>query len=55
MLCIGVMVGNNFYTVGGYEMFRVPNGFPFGYEVEEEGRHVDSASMLNLSSCHFLH
>lgn len=41
------------YTLGGYEEFRVPEGFPFGDKVEGVTI-VGSASMLILSSRHFL-
>lgn len=30
LLRIGIVVGNYFYTVGGYAAFTVPEGFPFG-------------------------
>jgi len=53
MFCIGVVVGNYFYTVGGYEKFRVPDGFPFGVKIEGVTS-VRSASMLILTSRHFL-
>lgn len=53
MFCVGVVVGGYFYTLGGYEEFRVPEGFPFGDKVEGVTI-VGSASMLILSSRHFL-
>ena len=52
MFCVGVVVGGYFYTVGGYEEFRVPDGFPFGDKAEGVTS-VHSASTLTLSSHRF--
>lgn len=52
--CVGVVVGNYFYTVGGYATFTVPDGFPLGGKSEGLNTlKVTASSMLILSSRHF--
>jgi len=49
VFCVGVVVGNYFYTVGGYTTFNVPDGFPFGTKsATSERARVVSSSMLIL-------
>jgi len=41
------VVGNYFYTVGGYETFRVPDGFLLGKKNRIwEGTRIVTSSML---------
>ena len=50
---VGVVVGNYFYTMGGYATFTVPDGFPLAGNSERLSK-VTSASMLTLCSRHCL-
>jgi len=53
VFCLGVVVGNYFYTVGGYATFKVPDDFPLGTKREGETQVVTS-SRPSLSSPQFL-
>ena len=48
------MVGNSFYTLGGYATFNVPDDFPRGTKINGVNQ-VNASSMLSLSSPQFLH